>query len=906
MYRKIVYFFIASVFFFFLHTFFSGCRLVDGQDPGLESSDSSLSLNNLVIEAQCASEIFVGENFSCQPSVIINSQEIAANQLTWELSQLNTCHWVNINTANGNLFGAASSAQIGNCLLAFRVKTETSAGASNSQDPNVEVLDQRSEFSFSVSVKPPKVIVDYKNCSGVVGIEESFQCDLMASNGIPGSAFNYELASANECAWVIVDSKTGHFRGAPSSNHIGTCKLVAQARDIFGSVGSKEIMITVPAVKVTITPTSCPTTIKANSAYSCELLGSVNLPEKTLVWSLSNDNTCSWASINTNTGLVTGMPSVQNSNSTCSLSVRATSANGVAQGAYLASVVVPKVNFSISENNCVANLNVNTSSVCSLKATVDIQNPQIVWSKENTNTCNFVSVNSATGEFTLTPGINDVGICSLSVAATLGGVIKMKWSKNITVAAVPISVNLDNCVSSLPAENSYNCFASASSSVAGASYLWSFSAANTCSWLSIDSATGRLSGTPNIGATGNCTLAVSAKLGNASEGVLGKTIVVTIRKYIANTLSEIPIASNSAAGTSVSVDGSYVAVGVPGFIQGDGSTGRVLVYFRESGQSILTLKQIINPPETKIKNFGYSVSIKGSVLAIGAPMATQTMTNQGALSIYEKSGSSWIQGAVIWGTSTAPNGYFGASVSTDGNKVLAATGHYLQPAAYWVAKNPNWSVIQSLDFSAISTSAGADRIKVALNGNQAVISDKLSGTTRNGEVHIFDFVNTSFVKKEVPLAGGTGEGYGSSIAFFKNWIVVGAPQANLGAGKVYLYEKDGSTNYNLRTVISSSYFKNNDNCGMSVAIYENVYDRILIGCPTNGNSDSGSVYAFFLNVSDGTFAVTSKIVPTNGKVNDQFGSSVAGSSGLIAIGARLYDLSTNTDSGNVFSFIEGP
>lgn len=44
---------------------------------------------------------------------------------------------------------------------------------------------------------------------------------------------------------------------------------------------------------------------------------------------------------------------------------------------------------------------------------------------------------------------------------------------------------------------------------------------------------------------------MSAKLGSASERVLGEPISIAVRKYIANTISDFTISSNSAAGTSL-------------------------------------------------------------------------------------------------------------------------------------------------------------------------------------------------------------------------------------------------------------------------------------------------------------------------------------------------------------------
>lgn len=909
MYKRFVYLLISIGLFSFLHTFFSGCRLVDGQDPGLDilNGNSSLAFNSLVVEANCMVEVNAGDNFNCQPTITVNSENIAPNQLSWELSQINTCSWININSANGNLFGTAEIAQIGNCLLAFRVKQDRPKNENELPSAEIKSEEVKSEYALSITVKPPKLNVDFKNCLSLIGVGENFSCDISAANGVEGSAFNYELASNNFCAWAKVNSKTGVITGSPTTNHVGSCNLVALVRDNFGSVSSKEITVTIPAVTVKVTPVSCPSIGKVSNSYSCQLVGSVNLPDKNLVWSLGNDNSCSWINVNSITGIVTGTPSLAFSDKSCSLSVRATSSNGIAQGAFMTQIQVAKVSFTVAEESCSGSVNVNSNSTCSLKATTDMPSPQIVWAKEADNTCNFITVSPGSSNITISPSVNNVGTCKLSVSATLGGLVKAPFSKSINVPAVPISVSLASCANSLSSGASYNCMAAASSSVAGVSYNWSTTAQHTCTWLTIDVNSGILNGSATIEHTGNCTIGISAKLGNASEGIVNKVISVLVRKYTLNSLNDIPLGSQSLGGSAVAVDNNYVVVGAPGFVQGDGSTGKVLVYYRDTGQSVLTLKQIINPSTSKMKSFGYGVSIKGSLLVIGAPTSTNTMTSQGAVSVYELSGSSWNLAGVIWGTSSAPNGYFGASVSTDGFKILAATGHYNQPAAYVVQKNTSWILGEPLDFAAVGSSSGPERIKVALNGNQAIISDKKAGAGQHGEVHIFDYINSSFIKKANPLSGAASEGYGSSISFYKNWILVGAPLGNGGVGSAYLYEKDGSSNYSLKSILKPSGAKVGDSCGSSVALYEKTFDRILLGCPTAGsNGGSGSVYAFFHNPGTGAFDVESKIVNFAGKANDQFGANVAGSAGLVAIGASLFDLPNYTDSGSVFVYAESP
>lgn len=115
-------------------------------------------------------------------------------------------------------------------------------------------------------------------------------------------------------------------------------------------------------------------------------------------------------------------------------------------------------------------------------------------------------------------------------------------------------------------------------------------------------------------------------------------------------------------GWAVALDGDTLAVAHTV----GGSNNAVLMYTRAAG--VWGLTQVLQPADALIDpgNFGYSLSLDGATLAIGA-MSTDNGVgvDRGAVYIFERAAGVWAETAKLTGSSVPDNGGFGWAVSLD-------------------------------------------------------------------------------------------------------------------------------------------------------------------------------------------------------------------------------------------------
>ena len=68
--------------------------------------------------------------------------------------------------------------------------------------------------------------------------------------------------------------------------------------------------------------------------------------------------------------------------------------------------------------------------------------------------------------------------------------------------------------------------------------------------------------------------------------------------------------------------------------------------------------------------FGFSVSISGDWLAVGAPLGDQRVRDSGVVYLYQLAGSTWVQRAKLNAADAARGDKFGFSVSLSGNTLV--------------------------------------------------------------------------------------------------------------------------------------------------------------------------------------------------------------------------------------------
>ncbi len=192
---------------------------------------------------------------------------------------------------------------------------------------------------------------------------------------------------------------------------------------------------------------------------------------------------------------------------------------------------------------------------------------------------------------------------------------------------------------------------------------------------------------------------------------------------------------------------------------------------------------------------------------------------------------------------------------------------------------------------------------VAWDGNWLVV-----GSPGVGEVHVFDAAFANPVTLAIADGSGTpGSEYGRSVAISNSRIAVGAPRADINGsnnGRVYLFEENagswaqaGSVDSDKVSVITGI-SSNNSDFGAAVALEG---DRLVIGAPYENGPVSQGVALLYEYVGASWVYRQALLKPTIDKP-DAFGRALDIDGDSIVVGAMFYD-SGHPDSGaaHVFS-----
>ena len=364
-------------------------------------------------------------------------------------------------------------------------------------------------------------------------------------------------------------------------------------------------------------------------------------------------------------------------------------------------------------------------------------------------------------------------------------------------------------------------------------------------------------------------------------------------------MDDVPAAQKY--GNSVSIDGDYAVIGAPGVAFDASGTqplkdaGAAYILKKINGNWV-QIKKIVANDRAAIDNFGYSVSISGNTVVVGAyhedenATGASTLISAGSVYIFYKDQGgvdNWGQVKKIVANDRAASDFFGYSVSINGNIVVV--GAYQED----------------------EDASGANTLS---NAGSAYIFYKDQGGVDNwGQV-----------KKIVASDRAANDNFGNTVSINGNIVVVGAYQededasgANTlsNAGSAYIFYKDqgGVDNWGQVKKIVASDRAANDNFGNTVSINGNIvvvgaYQEDEDASGANTLSNAGSAYIFYKDQGGvDNWGQVKKIVASDRAANDYFGFSVAINGSLIVVGAPFEDhdaagANPQTDAGSIYIF----
>ena len=334
-------------------------------------------------------------------------------------------------------------------------------------------------------------------------------------------------------------------------------------------------------------------------------------------------------------------------------------------------------------------------------------------------------------------------------------------------------------------------------------------------------------------------------------------------------------------GESVALEGSYAVVGAPGAdVRGENS-GAAFIFRRDGGKwtGIATLFAFDGESHD---SFGSAVAIRGPYVVVGAYREDEMGEDAGAAYVFKRhSDSLWIPQTKLVPKDPVRMGYFGRSLSMDGDAVLVGAygtdeqggnpGH----AYVFERKGEDW--LETGRLSPKDETQVSFGKSVGLRGKHAIVGANLDDDLGENAGAVYLFGNTGKawrqLEKITAFDGGEYDYFGSSVAMSERHFIVGSPTSLANesiSGSAYIFEqtKKGWINRVKLTVGDSA---EDSRFGNTVDVND---DYAAVGAywdDDNGNF-SGSVYLF--KRQGRRWMGLAKVTTPDGKKRDFFGKSL--------------------------------
>ncbi|HEY2568164.1 MAG TPA: hypothetical protein VGI25_02465, partial [Candidatus Udaeobacter sp.] len=311
--------------------------------------------------------------------------------------------------------------------------------------------------------------------------------------------------------------------------------------------------------------------------------------------------------------------------------------------------------------------------------------------------------------------------------------------------------------------------------------------------------------------------------------------------------------------------------------------------------------------------FGSAAALNGPTALIGADGENNF---QGAAYLFTSSNGSWSEGQKLTASDGMAGDEFGYRVALADDTLLVSAftatvgGNTSQGAAYvFTESNGTWSESQKLtaDDGGLFDNFGAS---VALDGSTLVVGANGATVGTNaaqGAVYVFTESNGTWNQTQKLTAddGAAFDNFGLSVALKGSTILVGSPQATIGAnaaqGAIYVFTESNGT-WNQTQKLTANDGAHNDSFGESVALDGSTALIGAYNATINGHSFQGAAYIF--TESNSTWSQGQKLTASDGMTNANFGNAVALKAGSALIGADGSTVGGNTYQGKVYLFTE--
>lgn len=360
------------------------------------------------------------------------------------------------------------------------------------------------------------------------------------------------------------------------------------------------------------------------------------------------------------------------------------------------------------------------------------------------------------------------------------------------------------------------------------------------------------------------------------------------------------VASDGAAfdsfGCSVAVYGDLAVIGAETDDVGANANQGSAYIFVQPGTTWSEQSRLTASAGSANDLFGGSVGVSGELVVVGARGDdVGAAANEGSAFIFVRSGSTWSQQAMLNAGDGNANDFFGDSVAISGDTVAVGafnddigTNSIQGTVTVFVRSGSSW--IQQASLLDVNGAAGDMFGKaVSLSGDTLVVgasSDDMQNHEDNGSVSIFVRSGATWLHQAKFFYRQTGAAFGACVAVSGDKVLVSAPAGDSTKGFAVGYRRVGSTWNAPHLFFGEEGTDSSDQFGASVAVGNQL---VAIGVTHDdefGQADGGSVYIF--EKSPGEISPFSwddysvgLITPNDAAAGDNFGFRVSISEGTV-------------------------
>lgn len=231
-------------------------------------------------------------------------------------------------------------------------------------------------------------------------------------------------------------------------------------------------------------------------------------------------------------------------------------------------------------------------------------------------------------------------------------------------------------------------------------------------------------------------------------------------------------------GHSVSISGDYAVVGAHGN-DDDGNHSGSAYIFKRTGTSWSQKAKLLADDAQASTSFGFSVSISGDTVVVGSVGDDDVVNGEdsGSAYIFKRTGTGWTEEDKLLASDGGPADNFGYSVSISGDSVVVGAyqeGGTIGSAYIYKRTGTEWTEEDKLLASDGEVNDTFGR-SVSISGDCAVVG--ADGDDDTGSAYIFKRdPNSSWFQKAklLPSDGAPGWIFGYSVSIFNDNAIVGA------------------------------------------------------------------------------------------------------------------------------------